>query len=80
MHFSQKSGRLSSAGLEILAFGSHCSSKLHSIFDCFIPTVKLKYEDSETTKTARVDTVVFNVHQIKQRNFWGQPVKDNIYL
>ena len=47
MHFSKKSGRLSSAGPEILAFGSYCSAKFQLILDCFIPKFKFKYEDSE---------------------------------
>ena len=35
------------------------------------PTFELKYEDSENIKTDLVDTVVFNLHEIKQRNFFG---------
>ena len=50
VHFSKKSGRLSSADLEISAFDSYCSAKSHPIFDRFIPSFKLRYEDSETTK------------------------------
>ena len=42
VHFSKKSGRLSSAAPEILAFGSHCSTKFQPILDCFIPNVKLE--------------------------------------
>ena len=75
MHFSEKkSGRLSSAGPEILAFGSHCSAKFQPIFDFFIPNFKLRYENLENKKkTNRLDTVVFNLRQIKQRNL-GHPV------
>ena len=72
----EKSGRLSSAGPEILAFGSHCSAKFQPILDCFIPNFKLKYEDSENININYVDTVVFNLHQIKQRNLsLGHPVE-----
>ena len=31
-------------------------------------TIKLKYEDLEVVKADRVNTVVFNLHLIKQRN------------
>ena len=68
MHFSKKSGRLLSVGSEILAFGSHSSAKFEPILDFFMPNFKLKYEDSENMKTDRVNTVVFNLPQIKQRN------------
>ena len=71
VHFSKKSGRLSPAGPEILAFGSHCSAKFQPIFDCFIPHFNLKFEESENVKTYCVDTVAFNLHQMKQRNFFG---------
>ena len=30
---------------------------------------KVKYENSSNIKTDRVDTVLFNLHQIEQRNF-----------
>ena len=59
MHFSKKSGRLSSAGAEILAFVSHCSVNFQPILDCFIPNFKLKYENSENIKADRVNTFVF---------------------
>ena len=49
----------------MLTFDSHYSAKFQTILDCFIPTFKLKYEDPESMKTDRVDTVVFNLHQIK---------------
>ena len=38
--------------------------------DCFIPNFKLTYEDSENIKVDRVDTAVFNLHQIKRRAFF----------
>ena len=34
--------------------------------DCFVSNFKLKYEDSENVKADRVNTVVFNLHQIKR--------------
>ena len=34
---------------------------------------KLKYEDSENIRAGRVSTVIFNVHQIKRRAFFGTP-------
>ena len=70
VHFSKKSGCLSSAGPEILAFGSHCSANFQSILDYFIPKLTIKYEDSENIKTGGVNTVGFNLHQIKQELFW----------
>ena len=70
IHFSKKSGRLSSTGSEILSFSSHCSANFHPILDCFIPKFKLKYDDLENIKTDRVNTVVFNLHQIKQSKFF----------
>ena len=36
-----------------------------------MPNFKMKYEDSEDIKTNRVNAVVFNLHQIKQMNFFG---------
>ena len=42
--FFEKIG-LSSVSLEILAFVSHCSANFQPILDCFIPNIKLKYED-----------------------------------
>ena len=40
----------------------------------------MKYDDSENMKTDCVNTVVFNLHQIKQRNFsLGHPVHDSIF-
>ena len=72
MHFPEKSGRLSSTGSEILAFGSHCLANFQPILDCFIPNFKLKYDDLENIKTDRVSTVVFNLLQIKQSKFFGE--------
>ena len=71
--FEKKSGRLSSASPKILAGGSHSSVNFQPILDCFIPNAKLKYAGSENIKTVRVDTVIFNSHQIKQRNLFGTP-------
>ena len=66
MHFSKKSGRLSSTGSEILTFGSHCSANFQQILDCFIPKFKMEYDDLENIKTDRVNAVVFNLYQIKR--------------
>ena len=73
VHFSKKSGRLSSTGSEILTFGSHCSANFQPILDCFIPKLKLEYDDLENIKTDSVNTVVFNLHQIKRLKFFGTP-------
>ena len=73
VHFSKNLGRLSSAGPDILAFGSHCLANSQPIVDCVIPKFKLKYEDSENIDTDHVHTVFSNLHQIKQRNFFGSP-------
>ena len=54
--FRKKSGRLSTAGPQNFAFGSHCSAKFRPILDCIIPNFKLKYEDPENIKTDCVDT------------------------
>ena len=40
------------------------------ILDCFIPSFKLKYEESENIQTDCVNTVVFNLHQIRKMNFF----------
>ena len=75
MHFSKKSGCLSSTGSEILTFGSHCSANFQPILDYFIPKFKLEYDDLENMKTDSVNTVVFNLHQIKRLKFFlGHPV------
>ena len=71
IHFSEKLGRLSSTGSEILTFGSHCSAICQPILDCFIPKFKLKHDDLKNIKTDRVNTVIFNLNQIKQlKIFW----------
>ena len=70
VHFSKKSGRLSSTSSEILIFGSHCSANFQPILDCFIPKFKLEYDDLEIIKTDSVNTVVFNLHQIKRLKFF----------
>ena len=69
--FSEKSGRLSSTGSEILAFGSHCSANFQPILDCFVPKFKLKYDNLENIQTDRVNTVVFNLLQIKHSKFFS---------
>ena len=66
VHFSRKSGDLSSMGSKILTFGSHCSGNFQPILDCFIPKFKLEYYDLENTKTDCVNAVVFNLNQIKR--------------
>ena len=53
---------MSSEGPEILAFAFNRLSIV------FILNIKFQHEDSENMKTDREDTVVFNLHQIKQRN------------
>ena len=60
-------------GRELLAFVSHCSANFQPILDCFIPIFKLKYENSENIKVDQVDTVAFNLHQIKHQAFFGTP-------
>ena len=69
MHFPKKSGRLSSAGPQILDFVSHCSANFQPILDCSIPN--LKYEDSENVKADRVNTVVFNLIKSNVGHFFG---------
>ena len=69
--FRKKLGRLSSTGSEILTFGSHCSANFQPILDCFIPKFKLEYDNLENIKTDYVNTVVFNLHQIKRLKFFG---------
>ena len=75
VHFAKTSGWLSSAGPEIQAFVSHSSANFQLTLDCFMPNFKLQYEDSENVKADRVNTVVFNLHQIKHLGFFlGHPV------
>ena len=63
MNFDKaKSGRVSSASPEILAFVSQNSANFQPIFDCFIPNFKWKYENSENIKEDLVNTVVFSLH------------------
>ena len=69
MHFSKKSGRLSSAGPKILAVGSHSSANFQPILDYFIPNFKLKYEVSENIKADLANTFVFNLYQINHWSF-----------
>ena len=69
--FFKTSASQSSADPEILTYASHCSTKLQPILDCFIPKFKLKHKDQENIKTNCVNTVVFNLRQIKRRtSFW----------
>ena len=63
VHFSKKSGHLSSMGSEILTFGSHCLANFQPILDCFISKFKLEYDDLENIKTDRVNAVIFNLNQ-----------------
>ena len=70
VHFSKKSGRLSSTDSEILTFGGHCLANFQPILDCFIPKFKLEYDDLENIKTDRVNAVVFILHQIKRLKFF----------
>ena len=78
MHFSKKSGRLSSTDSEILTFGSHCLANFQPILDCVIPKFKLDYDDLENIKADRVTAVVFNLRQIKRLKFFlGHPVLTN---
>ena len=73
--FRKKSGRLSSTGSRILSFGSHCSANFQPVLDYFIPKFKLEYDNLENIKTDCVNTVVFNLHQIKRLIFFlGHPV------
>ena len=45
-----KSGRVSSVGPEILAFGSHCSANFLPSLAYFIPNFTLRYGDLENIK------------------------------
>ena len=78
VHFSKKLGRLSLTGSEILTFGGHWSANFQPILDCFIPNFKLEYDDSENIETDCVNTVVFNLHQIKRlKFFFGTPGEES---
>ena len=68
--FFEKVGSSVINGPEILPIGSHCTANFQPILDCFMPNFKLKYEDSENVETTRVNTVVFNLHHIKQRKYF----------
>ena len=70
VYFSKKSGRLTLTGSEILTFGSHCFANFQPILDCFVPNFKLEYVDLENIKTDCVNTVVFNLHEIKRLKFF----------
>ena len=71
VHFSKISGRLSSVGTKILAFGSRSLANFQLIFDCFIPNFELKYKDSENIKADRINSIILNLHQIKRQAFFG---------
>ena len=71
MYFLKKIESSVISGPEILAFGGHSSMNIQLILVSFIPILKIKYEDSENIKTEGINTVVFNLDQIKQRNFLG---------
>ena len=47
--------------------------KLSTDFGLFDTKIELKYDDLENIKTDRVNTVVFNLHEIKQLVFFGTP-------
>ena len=64
---------LSPVGPKILVFGNHCSAKFQLILDCFIPNFMLKNENSENIETDCVDTVVFKLHEIRQRKIFSAP-------
>ena len=74
IHFSKKSGRLSSTGSKILTFDSHCSANFQPIIDCLSQNFKFNYDNLKNIKTGRVNSVVFNLYQIKQlKFFFGTP-------
>ena len=64
MHFFKKIGRLSSAGHEISAFGSHCSVIFQPILDYFIPNFKLRCEDSESIKEDRFQLTSYQTEEL----------------
>ena len=70
---SEKSGRLSPAGPEILAVFSHCLVKFQPILDCFIPNFKSKYEDSENMEADRCKYSCFQVISNKTSDIFGTP-------
>ena len=71
MHFSKKkSGCPLSASPEILAFMSYYSANFQPNLDYFVQNFKLMYKNSENMKVDRVNTVVYNLHQIKRRSFF----------
>ena len=57
--------------------------ELSTDFRLFCTKIKLKYDDLENIKTDRVNTVVFNLHEIKQVKVFflggggGNPVLNN---
>ena len=73
VHFSEKSGPLSSAGPENLAFGRHCTVKFEPILDCFIPNFKLKYGESENFKKIVSIHSFSNYFESNRGSFYGIP-------
>ena len=52
--------------------------ELSTDFRLFYTKIKLKYDDLENIKTDHVNTVIFNLHEIKQVKFFlGHPVLNN---
>ena len=74
VHFWKNLVVCSSAGLKILAFGSHCLANFQPILDCFIPNFKMKYEDSENIKADSASTVVSTYIKSKVELFLRHPV------
>ena len=70
MHFSKKIESSVINGFRNFSFGSQCSVNFQPILDCFILKFKLKYDDLENVKTDRVNTTVFNLHEIKHLKFF----------
>ena len=57
------------------------SADFPQILGCFIPNFKLKYEDSENRKVDHINTVFFNLHQIKRcHSFLKHPVEKRICI
>ena len=75
MHFSKRSDRLLSSSPEFFAFVSHCPAKFQPIFVCFIPSFKLKYEESQKYKSRsfKYSRFQFTSNQTSG-DFLGHPV------
>ena len=48
--------------------------ELSTDFRFFYIKIKLKYDNLENIKTDRVNTVIFNLHEIKQVKIFGTPI------